>query len=102
MRLHQCWMTGLIVLAAVGGCAPMGGGNSPPTGSAPTTLVRSNDSIPPAYTGIYSLQALIDFDSLDGALLDLQAGTVSLYGHRAHRAHFVPVAYLDHLATALE
>ena len=57
---------------------------------------------PPAFTGIFSLQALIDFDSLDGAAVDPKTGTVSLFGHRSRTDRRVLIAYLDHLATAME
>ena len=52
--------------------------------------------------GIYSLQALIDFDSLDGATVDPVTGTVSLFGHKQNSNYATPVPYLDYLATAME
>ena len=77
-------------------------------GSASHTL-DSSDSAPSGsllfkqpLTGIYSLQALIDFDSLDGATFDPAFGTVSLFGHKKDSDHFTPVSYLDYLATAME
>lgn len=57
---------------------------------------------PEACTGIYSLQGSIDFDSLDGAAIDPSTGAISLFGHRTDPNRLVPVAYLDHLATAME
>jgi hypothetical protein len=61
---------------------------------------RSSDQ--PPFTGVYSLQALIDFDVLDGVAFDPSAGTLALFGHQSGREHPLHIAYLDHLATALE
>ncbi|HVN96785.1 MAG TPA: hypothetical protein VMT62_10170 [Syntrophorhabdaceae bacterium] len=52
--------------------------------------------------GVYSLQALIAFDDLDGAIYDPATGTVSLFGHRESNNYSTAVPYLDYLATALE
>lgn len=57
---------------------------------------------PPAFTGIYSLQAIIDFDALDGVAIDPVTGTISLFGHRSRSGRRSSIAYLDHLATAME
>ena len=68
------------------------------TGSAATPTI----SLTQPLLGIYSLQALIDFDSLDGATVDPVTGTVSLFGHKQNSSHVRPVPYLDYLATGME
>jgi ankyrin repeat protein len=55
-----------------------------------------------AYSGIYSLQSAIDFDTLDGASYDPETGVLSLWGHKARQGQFQRIDYLDHLAAALE
>ena len=55
-----------------------------------------------AFTGIYSLDALINFDHLDGAVFNPRTKSLYLFGHRESSKGFVRVAYLDLLATALE
>ena len=67
-------------------------------GSAATPTI----SVTQPLLGIYSLQALIDFDALDGAAVDPATGTVSLFGHKQNSSHVLPVPYLDYLATAME
>jgi hypothetical protein len=71
---------------------------SPVTGSAATPTMAVTQPL----LGIFSLQALIDFDVLDGAVVDPATGTVSLFGHKRDSRAVVPVPYLDYLATALE
>ena len=51
---------------------------------------------------IYALQALIDFDTLDGAQFDPATRTVVLAGRMARADRVTMIAYLDHLATAME
>jgi hypothetical protein len=55
-----------------------------------------------AFANLYSLQALIDFDSLGGAQYDPSTGTLALYGRRAGPERFMRILYLDHLAAAFE
>jgi hypothetical protein len=61
-----------------------------------------NESVVPPESGIYGLQAFIDFDWLDQVTVDRQTHAVTLSGHRASADSFVPIAYLDHLATLME
>lgn len=73
-----------------------GAGNLPVKGKNQTSAMTQ------PLSGIYSLQALIDFDSLDGAMVDPMTGTVSLFGHKQNTDHFMKVPYLDYLATGME
>ena len=54
------------------------------------------------HNGIYDLQAFIDFDVLDGAVVDPISGNVSIFGHRGHPDRQLRIPYYDYLATALE
>ena len=51
---------------------------------------------------MYSLQALIDFDTLEAAEYDPAKKTLALFGRRARADRLVRIPYLDHLAAALE
>lgn len=55
-----------------------------------------------SFVGMYALQALIDFDSLEGAQFDPATGTLALFGRRLRPDRPLRVAYLDLLAAALE
>ena len=54
------------------------------------------------YAGVYALQWAIDFDTLDGAVIDPATGGLSLFGHSSEPNHVLVIPYLDYLATALE
>lgn len=85
------------------GLAILGCGGAGKRFDGPTpAVVLSDGPIPLAYTGIYSLQGLLDFDVLEGAAVDEATGVVALFGRRASPDRFVSVAYLDHLATAMD
>ncbi len=77
---------------------PESGPSPAATGWAATPTI----SITQPLLGVYSLQALIDFDSLDGATVDPVTGTVSLFGHKQNSNAVLPVPYLDYLATGME
>lgn len=51
--------------------------------------------------GVYALDALVEFDVLEGAAFDSSTGAVSLFGRRQDATRFMPIAYVDCLATAL-
>ena len=68
------------------------------TGSATTPTI----SVAQPLLGIYSLQALINFDALDGATIDPANGTVAIFGHKQDANSVLPIPYLDYLATAME
>ena len=68
------------------------------TGSAATPTI----SVAQPLLGIYSLQALINFDALDGATIDPATGTVAVFGHQRDANSVLPIPYLDYLATAME
>ena len=53
-------------------------------------------------SGVYSLEALADFDTLDAVAFDPAKGTLSLSGHRTRADRQADVHYLDLLATALD
>lgn len=59
-------------------------------------------SAPSFSNGLYSLQALIDFDSLEGASFDPETKTLALFGRHRRPDKFIQIPYLDHLASALE
>lgn len=52
--------------------------------------------------GFSAAQYLIDFDCLDGVVVDRQSGAVSLFGHRRDKKPLLRIPYFDYLATALE
>lgn len=54
------------------------------------------------FVGAYALQALIDFDSLEGAQFDPASKTLALFGRRARPNGLLSVPYLDYLAAAME
>lgn len=59
---------------------------------------------PPAMgTGIYAIEARIEFDSIDGASFDAATRTLTLFGRRTRTDRRVAfLDHLDHLANALE
>ncbi len=70
--------------------------------ASPGPFRPGNASASPAFSNIYSLQALIDFDQLEGAQYDPATKTLSLFGRRAHPKRLIRILYLDHLASAFE
>lgn len=53
-------------------------------------------------SGVYALQRSIDFDCLDGAVINPENGRLSLFGHKANSDYVLAIPYLDYLGTALE
>ena len=53
-------------------------------------------------SGVYTLEALADFDTLDAVAYDPARGTLSLSGHRTREDRQADVHYLDLLASALD
>jgi tetratricopeptide (TPR) repeat protein len=53
-------------------------------------------------SGLYSLDALVGFDTLDGVSYNAAQGTLSLFGHRTRNDGGAEVHYLDLLAAALD
>lgn len=72
-----------------------------PPNSAAHSL-PSQGLTPDSFANIYSLQALIDFDTLEGAQYDPSSRTLVLFGRRGQADRLLNVTYLDLLATALE
>jgi hypothetical protein len=56
----------------------------------------------PSNGGIYSVQAMLDFDRLETVIFDPATQTISLFGSRRSAKQKLPIAYLEHLATALK
>jgi hypothetical protein len=75
---------------------------TPGSVDTPKIVPGDNLPIPPSFTGIYTLQALMDFDCLDGVAFDPSQGVLSLFGHQNRKDRLYRIAYLDHLATAME
>jgi hypothetical protein len=67
---------------------------------SPATAQSSSNA--PPLSGIYSLQALLTFDSLEGAEFDPSSNTLVLYGRPATPGRLINIPYFDHLAAALE
>ena len=118
----------LLAVSIIGGCVQMDGSGMKRGGSfsdaaagrfakkkpyaqemesSPSAAMMGSAAIPTISVvqpllGIYSLQALINFDALDGATIDPATGTVALFGHKQDTNSVLPIPYLDYLATALE
>lgn len=97
MRILPC--SALFVMATFFGCGYKGSGSQ---AGSPGVVPGENLPIPPAFTGVFGLQAMTQFDCLDGVAFDPVQGTVSLFGHQGRKDRLHPIAYLDHLATAME
>lgn len=76
-------------------------------------LKAQADTAPPSYSavqqlpplqgsGLYSLDSLLGFDTLDGVTFNPAQGTLSLFGHRTRSDGGANLHYLDLLAAALD
>ena len=73
---------------------------TPPNGPSPVRAGLSSAASPPS--GLYSLDALTGFDTLDGVSYNPAQGTLSLFGHRTRSDKKGDMHYLDLLAAALD
>ncbi len=82
----------------------------PPSGRKASPAVPSTHSpvragLPPVVSppsGLYSLDSLVGFDTLDGVSYNPAQGTLSLFGHRTRSDKKGDMHYLDLLAAALD
>jgi hypothetical protein len=93
----ECWRRASRILA-VGCIAGFSGSYFWGAATAQTPFAAGTSP----FSSVYSLQALIDFDSLDGAQYDPTTKTLALFGRRARFDQLIRIPYLDHLAAAME
>ncbi|MBI5436103.1 MAG: tetratricopeptide repeat protein [Nitrosomonadales bacterium] len=71
-------------------------------GTAPASYSAVRHLPPSPGSGLYSLDAQVGFDTLDGVTFNPAQGTLSLFGHRTRSDGGADVRYLDLLAAALD
>ncbi len=72
------------------------------TPNVPSTVHAGQPSVVSLPRGFYSLDPLVDFDTLDQVTCNSVKGTLSLSGHRMRKDRQADVAYLNLLADALD
>ena len=82
--------------------APSGRKASVTTPNTPSAVRAGLSSAVSPPSGLYSLDSLVDFDTLDGVSYNPAQGTLSLFGHRTRSDRKADMHYLDLLAAAID
>ena len=96
-----CCVVALCLAPAVAFAGPL-----PPGGPSPALPEQALGMLRPSEdrlgSGLYALEAGLDFNTLDAINYDPASGRISIVGHFDQRFHGPQIPYLQHLATLLD